>query len=579
MQYNIAKDSNIQMGEPILFKNVSSEYDGNFGDCTEKTKISRAWEACPWSNPGKGGEIGNKTTKDIGDTSAYTGGWHPTTSGQKGTFNYTPTSSGSGYVLEVIPNWDKLTWFSAAGPNYSDCQDSVPFDLYTTNNQMCTPYGLIKQWAGYSTNYHTGFPSMISINRPGCAGCSGSGNNNRILGSFDVEMSGDSCPGYNELKQNPDVVAIDYPYLASRKISNAAPSSAGFYGPDKLPTNYYQGLDPNLYPRGKGKCFYPKDIIKDDSDLQKLSTLKDQKQIPEGLFDSLAANYCYSKVNGGCGNDLDGIPIIDCVKFKVDELAPNSADKPCIKWRSGKLTTREGREYLDNLSRQWCNTANNANTPLCDCIKKESINGAKIRDFYKTMTNNHSQLLTTVPPACWFLPCQEKSYALEIYNADKNCASVVNICNQINTAVDESVIANNSQYLNCTASANSYGESNTMQDGSILDSIGSGNNTDTTNKFDFSITNPYIYIPLIIIVFLIVIGIIIAVSSSGGDGNSSKRRSRNQDDNEEDDNEDEDEYRRQPPPYYPPPQSYYPPPPSYYPPPTPYYQNQGFQQR
>lgn len=446
----------------------------------------RAFNNCPWT----GNSWFTDRYENSGDesTSSFTfnGGWKPSTNTYGGTYNYiTRTQSGqtTGYDLEVVPNWNKLTWVGTApfcNNNLPEACRSADFNSYPFKP---------RQWAGYSSNNNAAINrNMITTTPTGCNTCS---SGNMVLCTYAEQMTNDSCPGFGQFRVSPSVV----PLLT-----------------DNPNNEYYTGIDSNLYPRGKGKCFYPIDMIQSDDELTKLLDLKKNSKIHPEMADKLAAEYCYRTVQGAtCGKDNDGNDITNCVKYKVDSLDSNSARKPCTIWRSEKSASGNtvGRRMLDDYGEQWCNRNANKYTPLCDCIKRDDRTGGvniPVRNFYDTITNKYRTLTSTIPPHCWYQPCETGSYAIPQLTTEGNCPVSSNVCPQIITGKEGSELDTIKQYSSCTINA---------ADGTkVVDPNAPADESTTATTPSSSIfTKPYVYIPIIFTVVAITIAMIFSSSA------------------------------------------------------------------
>lgn len=399
--------------------------------------------------------IGNNFTNDITySTTAnmkFPGGWKPSDdkalNPYGGTYSYSQLPTGD-YVLEVVPNFSGLTWVGTApfcGGVVNDCTTGFTdpkFNVY--------PYRPA-QWAGYvSTGEKDNTPYLTDnhVHTP-ALGCNSCLTGQKVLCSNNTFMDDSSCPG-NE-------VFTDRPYTNNTE------------------TNYYNqpGKEAALYPRGVGKCYYPKDIIATDDDLYNLALLKAGKKIHPDLADELAIHYCYETDATGrtCGKDANGNAITKCTRFKADANSENSSQKPCVAWMNYLVGNNKQLEKVDAKSREWCQRAENKDTPLCDCLQRDSCISATgmcpstARSFYKTMTTEHNNVITSAtPPECWYKPCyRDLSYAIPLEQHGPGCTAYANICNQINNMGDSATMSNNQQYLNCTIDAKT-GESTSNTD-------------------------------------------------------------------------------------------------------------------
>ena len=451
------------------------------------------WDGCPWQGKRDGiswkfnNSGPNVTTSNISNL-PFKGGWKPPKS-VNSTLNpfggeygfdkvYDSNNKVSSYKLQVVPDWSQLTWIGTA-PSCGQLQPNACSSMY--RDSPIPP----KQWAGYTSDlesYHN--QNMQTAFAQGCNGCSV--NHNMMLCTLDDQMLPSSCPGYNSFSTKPKVVNL-----------RVDTSGSEYYTPDA-----------SLYPRGVGLCEYPVNIINTDAELSALLRLKNENAIHPDLADNLAANYCYRDTPGTCGKDYDGKDITICPKFKVDEKSADSSSRPCTEWIRSKSNTGNtaGRKMLDDLSIQWCNDINHTFTPLCDCLKKDvrsaSIN-IPVRNFYNTLTSMSvnpevAKLTTAMPAHCWFKPCTEKEYALPLLTTEGSCPINANVCNQINTSMDQATIEGVNQVLNCTATL-AQADVTTQID---YDGSGSGNGNPTISNADrlkTELKKPVIWIPLLVI--------------------------------------------------------------------------------
>ena len=442
----------------------------------------KSFDECPWTGDSFGwkqSHSGNESTSNFD----FSGGWK-----DDGKYGY--TSVNSGFELDVVPNWDKLTWIGTAPICGKNRKSQCTSSLYQNKTGVTAP----KKWAGYISVKRDGVDNedddKLIVKEPD--GCNNCGSGNMVLCTLSDEMLNNSCPGIN-LQSKPTVVT----------------------GLD-----YYAGSIAN-YPRGRGKCFYDKNIIKNDPDLDILLNLKRNNLIHGKLVDELAGNYCYSTKSGSCGNDPDKKPISKCIKYKIDEMSDNSASKPCIKWRNSKIGEGDsGKELLDRFAQQWCNDPNNKYTPLCDCWKKTDVgtNTIKIRNFYSILTDtkmnpNTAAAMNVIPTHCWYKPCQLDSYSIPVNVVSGDCPANVNICNQINTADTGSSINDIKQTLSCSI-AQPSGQK-TITSGADNNPSNDGSTDITKNFVDQILENfpmlkeQYVYIPIIIFIVAIIIAFII----------------------------------------------------------------------
>lgn len=383
---------------------------------------------CPWTGKTL---LNEKKQSDTGsvDTSSFpfSGGWRKDNdiinNEYGGSYNYEPRITGGqteGYYLDVVPNWDRLTWNACTNnPTISTCKN---LDFLESP----------KNWAGYASDTVSGTTNFIKKEPEGCNNCIL--NESMLLCTYNDQMLPSSCPGNGMFSLGPSVAPI---------------------------TDYYND-DITKYPRGKGKCYYPINLIQNDNELSSLLTLKDSNRIDPNLADNLAAKYCYQTVTDTtCGEDTDGTPITHCIKYKVDEKANDSATRPCTRWRSSlaNIDNTQGRRFLDTYSEQWCNNEENKYTPLCDCIQRDStseVYSRPIRNFYDIMTNNYSNVVnkdatitTAIPTQCWYKPCELGSYSIPVIATEMVCPVDANICNQIDFAKD-GTISNTQKFLTCS---------------------------------------------------------------------------------------------------------------------------------
>ena len=394
------------------------------------------YNQCPWtSTDGKTNTITYDTTENLN----FPGGWKPDTSSDPalnpygGTYSYSQDPNTGEYKLKVVPNFSALSWVGTA-PACSNNTREACYAFKTVSGSM---NNRPTQWAGYASTSSTDtskslLNGMVRTPALGCNTCQGG---NMVLCTSNQMMDKTSCPGYGKFSKEPII--------------------------NNDETNFYDTEPLSNYPRGVGYCYYPKDIIKTDDDLRQLGILKNDKKIHPDLADELAINYCYdtSPDNRTCGKDGDGANITTCTRFKADLIDPNSAQKPCVSWMNSLLYNGRHIDKIDTKSKEWCSRDTNKDTPLCDCLQRESCMNTSTcptnaRKFYKLMSTEHNNIITTgTPPECWYKPCYKNlSYAIPIEKPGQ-CTTYANICNQISNLADKATMQNNQQYLSCTLDA------------------------------------------------------------------------------------------------------------------------------
>lgn len=437
------------------------------------------WDQCPWT--GKTGlwpfqSSHHDFTPASGDNYKSTqsltfhGGWKPnddiTLNKYGGIYDYdiefqdpnNPDSLPKSVVLEVVPDWDQLTWMGAA-PYCKATKDSCRNAFNDWKDGEWSEHPV--QWTGYvasngDSKYKRDNNLLIQIPNDGCNQCSYE-SYPQVLCTKNAQMIPNSCPGYSgdhALTKKPTVVELDV----------TAPQN-----------EYYDNLDLKNYPRGRGKCRYDIDTIQNDEDLRNLLYLKRNKQIHPHVVDELAAKYCYTTVSENeansnipktCGtNPQDGTSITSCPRYLMNEH--NNLSAPCVSWRNDLIGdashSTDNKTFLDKYAKNWCNNPTNKYSPLCDCINKDTNNATKpiaARTLYHDLTTTYSDILdgnnTTTPPVpneCWYEPCKNNSYSIPLLSEQSDCKSINNVCNQINQAGPDgkNIIANNSQFLVCVA--------------------------------------------------------------------------------------------------------------------------------
>lgn len=464
------------------------------------------FDECPYTENSWGSTKYDSVTTD-NDTTVnfnFSGGWYPDSASSGRYLKTDKIDPGSGevlgYYLDVVPNWGGLSWYSGASNEWGTCGTHGPQDCENAVDSR-TNQKIFPNWAGYSSNRIDNPNFMWTQTATGCAGCL---TGNRVLCTINRDMYPNSCPGFNSFSNGPSVVAKQ-------------PTSGKYNGFDTL-SGYYANLNSTDYPRGKGKCFYPKDTIQSDTELTTLLNLKNQDKIEPKLADDLAAAYCYKTVTDStCGENLNKNVINHCTKYKVDSYSQDAANKPCIKWRNSLIQNdanskrTDGKSFLDSVAIGWCNDPNNKYTPLCDCIKKESINDAvasnPIRNFYDVLMKvslETNKELIGVPPQCWYRPCQiGNTYAMELLNVSGECPATLNICNTVNVAKDGGAITDTSQFISCTIDENKKTEQTTTPPADT-----------TAEKTSTSLfSKPYVYIPVVFTVLAVIIAIISKAST------------------------------------------------------------------
>lgn len=300
---------------------------------------------------------------------------------------------------------------------------------------------------------------------------------------------------------------IGYNLTLSKNV-NECPSSNVFC------SDFFNCITPSLTTKDSNSiCFYPIQSIQNDADLKKLNIAKGSGLINPKLADELAANYCFSTVDGAnCGTTTDDKTITKCIRMKIDQTSADSSNKPCIEWFNDLTHFRTDYDsFINGKTANWCAIPSNKYTPLCDCNNKTDRSASfpnNIRDFYNTLTNKYDTLLTNVPPSCWFTPCQTNSYSLPYINLKDQCPVVSNICNQIMQGSDDATkvyMNNNSQTLNCNATGN-FNTSGTNNTNIVND-----NTPSESNSF---ISKPSVYIPIIVIIIVVILVIINTMMSS-----------------------------------------------------------------
>lgn len=395
-----------------------------------------SYNDCPWtSSDGKTNSITYDSTENL----EFPGGWKPDNdpilNPYGGTYPYNQEPTGE-YKLRVVPNFSALSWVGTA----PYCNYNTRDDCYAFSKLDGSMENRPSQWAGYASkgkdDYGTSLLNgMVRTRAKNCNNC-GSGSGNLVLCTSNQFMDDSSCPGYGKFSTKPIIKRDE--------------------------TKYYDNVNLSYYPRGIGYCYYPKDIIKTDEELIQLELLKNDKKIHPDLADELAINYCYETDTTGrtCGKDGSGNNITNCTRFKADLSDPNSSEKPCVKWMNALLYNNQQLNKIDAKSKEWCSQDRNKDTPLCDCLQRESCMNTNTcpttaRSFYKLMTTTHNNIITNAtPPECWYKPCYKNlSYAIPVERPSQ-CTTYANICNQINNLADKSTMQNNQQYLSCELTAN-----------------------------------------------------------------------------------------------------------------------------
>jgi len=407
---------------------------------------------CPWTgepliNNIQAYSSGSETTATL----PFPGGWKPSTNSYSGTYNYLAYNDptlGPAYALEVVPNFAHNTWIGTS-PN---CNVS------TTD---CTNYkaGILpenimpKMWTGYRSGDVT--KGGVQIPSTGCNVCSISGEH--VLCTTDTQMSLDSCPGATgeySLSQSPMV---------------------------ETRSTYFDVPNLTNYPRGKGRCIYPANIIKNDNDLINLMALSSSNLINPNLAIDLGLNYCYASVTGQyCGLDSNGSHIENCTRYAVDKNSANVITPPCVDLVNNILGTAGGDHKLNSVNAAWCNNPNNMYTPLCDCLMagdNDPTNPIAVRSAYAKITNDLLPNVGSVlPKECWFKPCSQSSgYAIPYYNQNVVCPANVINCNNIFDSTNSGLI-DNSQYMSCSFNQSSPPINTTTPTNNNIPSL-SGNNT------------------------------------------------------------------------------------------------------
>lgn len=417
---------------------------------------------CPWTGFKGAYSTGSTTTSNL----PFPGGWKPNDptinpyGGIYGFVLYNDPTIGNAYALDVVPNYANNTWIGTApscsvGP--SNCNN------YGAPN---IPYNLMpKLWTGYSTN-----TDGIKIPSTGCTQCT---TGEQVLCTTDNQMSIDSCPG-----ATGTYAFSTPPFMEAR-------------------TDYYSNVSPIQYPRGKGRCVYPANIIKNDQDLSNLMQLSNYKQIDPDLAILLGLNYCYSTVNGPCGVSPAGL-IMHCTKYMVDKQSSNSSQLPCVQLIDGTLmNSPSGKNLLNMKNQEWCNDVNNMYTPLCDCINADinnQSNPVQVRSVYATISDALiPNVGNTIPKECWFKPCN--TYAFPHYS-NIQCPTTLINCNNIISSNSPGFIGSNSQYLSCNTNTTTPQPSTTPI------------STPVKSTFSNIITNPSVFWPVFIIFVIIVVIII-----------------------------------------------------------------------
>lgn len=404
---------------------------------------------CPYIFNGIFGNKYLKKTNTATDTFPMKGGWRPLNTnvasndyqpGRLISRDVTNSDGTTGYELDVIPNWNNLSWVGGTN-NSIFCDSNNPLSCETYELKGTYP---LNNWAGYTSedsSTNANFSYMVKKDADGCNHCL---TGNKVLCTTDVEMDPGSCPGYKIFEAKPPKV----------KPINNNKDNSGQYGSLTLNSKYYATLTPSEYPRGKGVCYYEPDTIQSDEDLKELLYMKEKNEIEPKLADELAANYCYSTDKSGktCGYNKDHDPIKKCTKYKVDEnISGDGANQPCTLWRASMQLTEEGKQLLDKKAIQWCNSDDTIYTPLCDCIRRRDIDpkgtSGKIRNFYEQMKQD--VITTPIPDRCWFEPCKSRSYAMELYTPVETCPITVNVCNAIMNSKGAGGIDRSSQYTSC----------------------------------------------------------------------------------------------------------------------------------
>lgn len=431
------------------------------------------YNECPWTDSGtqSNNTISYATTEGL----KFPGGWKPSDNKSLnpygGIYSYIQDPNTGIYKLDVVPNFSGLTWVGTAPYCSANTKDTC-INGFKDPKFNGTPYRPT-QWAGYASVGQNDNGSSLLNNtmvRTPARGCNTCQSGNMVLCSNNMFMHDSSCPGYGLLSTAPTIINDE--------------------------TDYYT-KEPAIYPRGVGHCYYPKDIIKTDDDLNYLLHLKNLQSIHPDLADELAINYCYETdpTDRTCGKDGAGNDITKCTRFKADMNSNDSSQKPCVVWMNSLLAYNRQIDKIDNKSREWCEREENKNTPLCDCIQRESCMNTSTcptnaRKFYKLMTTDHNNIITSAtPPECWYKPCYKNlSYAIPIEKTEQ-CTTYANICNQINNLADSATMKDNQQYLSCSLDAKT----------------GASNGTDPSTSSTNTSKNTIVII-VVVFVTLIVVG-------------------------------------------------------------------------
>lgn len=181
-------------------------------------------------------------------TSSSPGGWDATT------FKSTPsTETDEAWVMQAIPDYNKLTWFgtgAACNADWTDCSAA---------NQ---------QFAGFQDTFYGESNNGVGTDRSGCSECT---TGKHVL-----------CSG-NQINTCPGVAVFGDGGFST---NTAADLSKIVYGKTD------DASFPATFPRGETTCRYPKAVVQTPLQMRTVTQLIKDGKIDPVVGDALATNYC-----------------------------------------------------------------------------------------------------------------------------------------------------------------------------------------------------------------------------------------------------------------------------------------------